>query len=181
MLNILREEVANYGVTFKQLASAVCVAPSTMSQYVGGSRPMPKDVEAGIINRLQSPRLSEERCANCQGNMFPTRYLDNVDDHPIVALNKLHEETREVLANIERVKRVLMNKRKGSEFTEADIEALELFENEVADIITCGKTMLIKLQEWYGRPVIGTMQRHVEKLEREEYCTKRKSPVAAGL
>ncbi len=173
--DIIRSEVAQYGVTFKQLAEAVNVAPCTMSQYIGGSRNMPGSVEAGIIERLQSPRLSEERCSNCQGNMFPTRYLDNIDDHPVVALSKTQEETQEVLDLMSDARKVLINKKKGATFTDAEDALLKSIEDECADLITVAKTFLIKMHEWYNRPVAETMRRHIEKLEQQGYCSKRKA------
>jgi len=163
-------------MSFKQLAHQVAVAPSTLSQYLSGARPMPRDIEASIIEALQSPRLSEERCFNCRGNLFPTRYLDNIDDHPIVVLDKVIEEAEEFIKAAIEARKVLINKKQGSVFDGQENEVLIKLENDCADLITGAKTVLIKLQEWYQRPVIATMHRHLEKLERQEYCTKRKNP-----
>lgn len=172
---LVREEVPKY-MSFKQLASAANVASSTLSQYINEKRSMPRDVEASIIEATKSPRLSEERCFNCEGNMFPTRYLDNIDGHPIVALDKMIEEAAEFIRAAAQARKALINKKRGYVFEGKVNEVVTKLEDDCADLITGSKTVLIKLQEYYQRPVIQTMQRHIAKLEKYEYCTKRKRP-----
>lgn len=172
---VIREEMLSMGIKGKDLAQLIFTAPSSLSEYLTQSKPMPQHVEAAIIESLGSPRISEERCAECRGNMFPTRYLDNVDEHPIVAIDKLVEESSEWLAMAELAKRSLINKKRGSRLPQDVDSIIKSFEDETADLVTGAKTLLIKMQEWYGRPVIVTMNRHVRKLEKQNYCTKKKA------
>ncbi|WP_373325675.1 hypothetical protein [Sporomusa paucivorans] len=175
---ILREEMVTYGVIGKELAAAACLAPSTLSEYLTGSRPIPKDREGELVEVLNSPRASEERCTDCKGNLFPTRYLDEIDNHPIVALDKLVEEAEEIINVAKEARKTMINKRHGYKFAGTNDLTITSFEDEVADLITCSKTLLIKLQEWYNRPVVETMRRHIKKLEQSGYCSvKRKSPL----
>ena len=176
LTEIIREEVSRYDLTFKAVAQTVNVASSTLSQYISGDRRMTKEMEGSIIEAINSPRLSEERCFSCRGNLFPTRYLDNIDDHPIVALDKVIEEAEEFIEAAKDARRALINKRRGTVFDEEADRILKRFEDDCADMVTGAKTVLIKLQEWFQRPVIVVMHRHLEKLERMEYCTKRKKP-----
>lgn len=170
----IKDEAATKKITNKLLAKQCNVAGSTMSQYLSGERPMPKDIEASLIMVLNSPRLSEERCTDCPGNLFPTRYLDSIDDHPVIALDKMIEEAAEFIKAANEARKVMINKRPGTSFKGDADRVIKLMEDETADLITGGKTVLIKLQEWFNRPVLETMGRHIEKLEQHGYCTKRK-------
>ncbi|ATW24129.1 helix-turn-helix domain-containing protein [Candidatus Formimonas warabiya] len=173
LAEVIRDEVARCDMTFRQLASKVSVAPSTLSQYVTGERPIPRETEASIIEKLNSPRMSEERCSLCRGNLFPTRYLDNIDDHPVVALNKVIGEASEFIKTANIARDALINKKQGVCLDKSVEDVVRSMEDEAADLITGAKTVLIKMQEWFGRPVIETMNRHIEKLEKSGYCSKR--------
>jgi len=177
-VNAVREMVDAKQITQKQLANRTHYQESTISLKLANKRTLTHADKGEIILATNSPRLSEERCAECSGNLFPTRYLDNVDDHPVVAVDKLIEEAAECIRAAQIVKRSLINKKRGYQFDGQDIQALTSFENHTADLITGSKTVLIKLQEWYGRQVYETMQRHLLKLEERGHCTKRKSPAA---
>ena len=175
---VLCEEIDIRGMSRKDLAAAACLASSTLSEYLTGSRPIPKAREGELVEVLNSPRASEERCTNCKGNLFPTRYLDEIDNHPIVALDKLVEEAEEIINVAKDTRKAMLNRRHGYKFAREDDLTVTSFENEVADLITCSKTLLIKLQEWYDRPVDETMRRHIKKLEQSGYCSvKRKTPL----
>lgn len=176
LAEIIREEVSKHDLTYKAVAKTVNIASSTLSQYLSGDRKMTKEMEGSIVEAINSPRLSEERCFHCRGNLFPTRYLDRIDDHPIVALDKVIEEAEEFIVAAKEARKVLINKRRGTVFEGEKDVVLKRLEDDSADLITGAKTVLIKLQEWFQRPVIVTMHRHLEKLEKHEYCTKRKKP-----
>ncbi len=180
LINVVRQEMGILGITAKELAHRICVAPNTVSTWFNRGC-IPESMEGRVAGAIDSPRLSEERCSQCEGNAFPTRYLDNVDDHPMVAINKASEEIDEWLPLAKRVHMIITNKRRGATFTPEEESALVHFENETADIITSMKTVLIRFQECYARPVRKTMERHVRKLEESGYCSgvKEKSPVLA--
>ena len=169
-IEVLRQEMVVWGITVKELAHRARVAPNTVSTWFGRGA-IPDSMEGIVTDAINSPRLSEVRCSQCEGNAFPTRYLDNVDDHPIVAINKAIEEIEEWGPLGRQVHLVLINKRKSACFTEAEEAILHRFEDETADIITSMKTVLIRLQECYERPVLETMTRHVRKLEQSGYCS----------
>lgn len=173
---ILREEMAAYGLIGKELAAAACVAPSTLSEYLTGSRPIPKDREGELVEVINSPRASEERCTLCKGNLFPTRYLDAIDNHPVIALDKLIEEVEEFMAAAHDARKAMINRQTGYQFVGANDLTITAMEDHAADLITGSKTLLIKLQEWFQRPVVETMRRHIKKLESRQYCSiKRKT------
>jgi hypothetical protein len=70
----------------------------------------------------------------------------------------------------------LTNKKVGYQFQGANDLSIMSLEDEVADLITGSKTLLIKLQEWFHRPVVEIMLRHIKKLEQSGYCSvKRKT------
>lgn len=174
---VVREIVDSGQITQKQIANKAHYQESTMSLKLANKRTLSHADKGEIILATNSPRLSEERCTECPGNLFPSRYLDNVDDHPVVAVDKLIEEVAECIRAAQMVKKIMINKKKGHQFNDQDLQVLTSFEDQTADLITGSKTVLIKLQEWYGRPVYETMQRHLSKLEAKGHCTKRKSPV----
>lgn len=180
LINVVRQEMSVLGITAKELAHRICVAPNTVSTWFNRGC-IPDSMEGRVAGAIDSPRLSEKRCSQCEGNAFPTRYLDNVDDHPMVAINKAIEEIDEWLPMAKRVSMIITNKRRGATFSLEEDAVLVQFENETADIITSMKTVLIRFQECFGRPVRKTMERHVRKLEESGYCTgiKEKSPVLA--
>ncbi len=174
---ILREEMITHGMSGKEMAATVSLATSTLSEYLTGSRPIPKDREGDLIEALNSPRASEERCASCKGNLFPTRYLDEIDNHPIIALDKLVEEAQELINMADDVRKIMINKKSGHYFQGTNVLMVAAMEDEVADLITGSKTFLIKMQEWFRRPVVETMHRHITKLETSGYCSIKRKPV----
>ncbi|HWR07785.1 hypothetical protein [Sporomusa sp.] len=180
LIEVVRQEMGVWGITAKELARRICVAPNTVSTWFNRGC-IPESMEGRVTGAIDSPRLSEERCSRCEGNTFPTRYLDNVDEHPMVAINKAGEEIDEWLPLAKQVHMIITNKRRGTKFSAEEEAVLIHFENETADIITSMKTVLIRFQECYNRPVRETMERHVNKLEESGYCSeiKEKSPVLA--
>lgn len=168
-MTVMRQELEGSGRSFKDLARAVCVAPNTISTWFA-RHCIPDAMVGRVVEAIDSPRLSEMRCSQCEGNTFPTRYLDNVDEHPMVAIDKFIEEIDEWTTLSRTARLILINRRKGTQFSGEEDVVLRKFEDETADVITAAKTVLIRLQECYNRPVHVTMQRHVEKLERAGYC-----------
>jgi hypothetical protein len=173
------EEMKVKGMTSVSLSKLISVAPNTISTWFN-RKCIPDAMQGTITEAIGSPRLSEIRCSMCQGNAFPTRYLDCVDDHPMVAIDKCIEEIDELSPMAKQVRTILINRRKGFMFSPAEEAVIRQFEDETADIITAAKTVLIRLQECYDRPVHITMSRHVEKLEQSGYCTKKCSPMRAA-
>lgn len=175
-IDVLRQEMGSCGITVKELAKRLYIAPNTISTWFNRGE-VPDAMEGRVTEAINSPRLSEERCSQCEGNAFPTRYLDNVNDHPSAAINKARSEITEWLAIVERASDSTLNKCRGAVFTKEEEAEILKFENETADLITSMKTILIRFQEFYNRPVVATMNRHVAKLEQSGYCsvTKRKA------
>ena len=176
-MNLTRMEMSLKGIQVQELARQVKVAANTVSTWFGRGE-IPEAMLGAVVEAIDSPRLSETRCSQCKGNAFPTRYLDNVDAHPIVAIDKAEEEIEEWMKLLEGAKKAIRNKPPGATLSDDSKEILFLFENETADIITSMKTVLIRFQECYNRPVVVTMNRHVAKLEQSGYCsvTKEKQP-----
>jgi hypothetical protein len=172
------EEMKVKGMSSIGLARMISVAPNTISTWFN-RRCIPESMKGAITEAIRSPRLSEVRCSGCQGNVFPTRYLDCVDDHPMVAIDKCIEEMDELAPMARQVRTILINRRKGFKFSPGEEAIIRQFEDETADIITAAKTVLIRLQECYDRPVHITMARHVEKLEQSGYCSTEKEKTAA--
>lgn len=178
MFRAVVKEAVQAGIySNKELAIGAGCSQSGMSLILSGQRPMTRETEAAIILATENPRFSEERCFYCPGNLFPTRYLDAIDDHPVISLDKLIEEAAEFIRAANLARKVMINKKPGHAFMDQDNNLITDFENQTADLITGAKTVLIKMQEWYKRPVLKVMKRHLDKLEKNGHVTKRKSPV----
>lgn len=177
IMSIVRMEMSLKDITSKELGRRVRVAANTVSTWFGRGE-IPDSMIGEVVEAINSPRLSETRCSQCKGNAFPTRYLDNVDAHPIVAIDKAEEEIEEWMRLLEGAKKAIRNKPHGAALSDEAKEVLLHFENETADVITSMKTVLIRFQECYDRPVIATMNRHVAKLEQSGYCSVAKRKAA---
>jgi hypothetical protein len=168
------------GKTIKAISMDMHVGQSTISTWLMRGK-IPLEMMGKLVQAVGSPKLIMDWVASLEGNMFPTPYLDQVDDHPIIAIDRVIDEVKEFLITAESAKQVLYNRRRGHRFTVEDDALIKQFENETADLITGAKTILIRHQEWFNRPVAATMRRHIEKLESQGYCTKRKcSPMRAA-
>ncbi|WP_312560901.1 hypothetical protein [Anaerospora sp.] len=177
IMNLARMEMSLKGIQVQELARQVRVAANTVSTWFGRGE-IPEAMLGAVVEAIDSPRLSETRCSQCKGNAFPTRYLDNVDAHPMVAINKASREIKEWTDLVGSAIDTITNRPKGVIFSEQEEQLLIRFENETADLITSMKTVLIRFQECYNRPVVATMNRHVAKLEQSGYCSVTKKKAA---
>jgi hypothetical protein len=167
------------GKTIKAISMDMHVGQSTISTWLMRGK-IPLEMMGKLVQAVGSPKLIMNWVASLEGNMFPTPYLDQVDDHPVIAIDRVLDEVKEFLVAAEKAKQVLYNRRHGHRFTAEEDSILKQFENETADLITGAKTILIRHQEWFNRPVAATMRRHIEKLESQGYCTKKCSPMRAA-
>ncbi|MDR3591547.1 MAG: hypothetical protein P4N41_17975 [Negativicutes bacterium] len=173
MTELIKTEADRRGITYDQLAKVVHVAKGTVGSWFSRGF-IPAEIVGAVVKAIGTPRLMMEYVDKTCGNLFASRYLDRVDDHPLAAMEKAGSIIRSWDYWAVKAKDVMLNKPQGYQFNEDEDAILKAFEDKSADLITVMKTVLIRGEERYGRQVSEVTRRHVEKLEARGYCTPTK-------
>lgn len=134
------------GMSQSTLARRIGVTQSTISDYESG-RDVPPDNAFRMTRVLESDRLLAEFCFEYKTSFFNVPLLNRVDDHSVVGMGILIEEAAELISNIERLRKLVVNKRGKREFTKDEWERVLQHEMQIIDIMPALQLHLIKMSE----------------------------------
>jgi len=175
---ILREKRIACGVSQEQLAKALHVSSSAVSNYERGARDMPEDLLDRAINTLNSPRMRILKCTECRAGMFSgLPLLDLTDTHPVVTRDKLVEELEEAAASVGSLQ--LINKTGPNKLSEDDKEQIREALEQVLDCIPGIALYISSLTVHYNIDIDVAREQAKKKYFDRGYWSAKKMPAAA--
>ncbi len=148
------------GMSQTELARRIGVTQSTISDYECG-KDVPPDNAFRMTRVLESDRLLAEFCWEYKTGFFNVPVLNKVDDHSIVGMGVLIEEAAELISNIERLRKLVLNKNDRRQFTKDEWKQLLEYEEQIVDIMPAIQMHLIKMSEIFGLD-LREMERRLE-------------------
>lgn len=159
------------GMSQNVLARSIGVTQSTVSDYEAG-RDVPPDNAYRMTRVLESDRLLAEYSFEYKTGFFNVPVLNRVDDHNVVGMGILIEEAGELISNIERLRKMVVNKRDRREFTKEDWKLLMQYEMQIIDIIPAIQMHLIEMSEVFGLDLQDLEHRLEKKMVMKGYYKK---------
>lgn len=159
------------GMSQSELARRIGVTQSTISDYESG-RDVPSENAFRITRVLESDRLLAEYSFEYKTGFFNVPVLNRVDDHSIVGMGVLIEEAAELISSIERLRKLVVNKRDRREFTKEEWQTLLVHEEQIIDIMPAIQMHLIKMSEVFGLDLQDLERRLELKMSMKGYYKK---------
>lgn len=167
-LMIQRKKV---GMSQNALAMAIGVTQSTISDYESG-RDVPQNNAYRMTRILKSDRLLAVHCFEYKTGFFNVPVLNRVDDHNVVGMGILIEEAAELISNLERLRKLVVNKRDRREFSKDEWQRVQQHEEQILDIMPAIQMHLIEMSEVYGLDLQEFEYRLEQKMSRKGYYKK---------
>ena len=170
-LNELLLQRKNNGMSQTELARRIGVTQSTISDYESG-RDVPSDNAFRITRVLESDRLLAEYCFEYKTGFFNAPVLNNVDDNNIVGMGILIEEASELISNIVKLRKLVVNKRSRRQLTKAEWQQVMEHEEQIIDIFPAIQMHLIEMSEVFGLDLRELEHRLELKMKMKGYYKK---------
>lgn len=170
-LNELILQRKNNGMSQTELAKRIGITQSTISDYESG-RDVPSDNAFRITRVLESDRLLAEYCFEYKTGFFNAPVLNNVDDNSIVGMGILIEEASELISNIEKLRKLVVNKRSRRQLTKAEWQQVMEHEEQIVDIFPAIQMHLIEMSEVFGLDLRELEHRLELKMKMKGYYKK---------
>jgi len=159
------------GLSQTELAEAIGVTQSTISEYESG-KDVSSDNAYRITQVLKSNRLLAEYCFEYRTGFFNVPVLNLVDDHRVVGMSVLIEEAAELISNIERLRKLVVNKRDRRQFTRDEWQQLMRYEEQIIDIMPAIQMHLIEMSEAFEMDLSDLEHRLEMKMIKKGYYKK---------
>ena len=159
------------GMSQAELARRIGVTQSTISDYESG-RDVPPENAFRMARVLESDRLLAEYCYEYKSGFFNVPVLNAVDDHNIVGMDVLIEEAGELISNIEKLRKLVINKRDRRQLTKAEWQELLEHEEQIVDILPAIQMHLIEMAEIFGLDLRELERRLALKMKMKGYFKK---------
>lgn len=159
-------------MTIERASEEIGVAPRTLAKYESGEI-VPDAEKVLTMSRLYNePEMTHWHCrTHCEiGRAFNYEILDAVSDNPLHMLEKLEEETEEMLAKIKQARRALINKDDDSNWCTKTVETVTGWVREMFDV----DHTIQKIKIEFGRilDMSRLVYEHNQKCEERGYTRK---------
>lgn len=146
-VDLVKETRQAMNLTQGDVALRIGVSQGAWSRYESRELPIPVDVTNRLTIMLKNPRIKAEYAYYHKGALFNVPVLNNVDDNPIVVIDSLMKEARELIEHCEELKKLLRNKRSRKDLSNSDWERVLCCEEQIADMFPALKLHFIKMVE----------------------------------
>lgn len=162
-------------LTIDSASEMLCIAPRTLSAYEAGKIKPSPDMAVSMGEVYGAPQLTAQYCRQeCAiGQRYCFDILNNVDLSPVAILTKFIDEKSEIDQMLSRLMTVVLNKRSGADFTEAEMADFKFAVLELLDLEHVIETL--KLQIWRFCDVGELVREHNQKCVAQGYY-KDKAP-----
>lgn len=144
----IRENQSPYSQS--DVAVRVGTTQSNISKYELGLSPIPDDIAKRLIDLYGSARLKVAYETEKQSSIINIPLLNNVDEHPLVVLDTLIQEARELIENALVLKNTIRNKKSRDDFTDSEWNVVVKCEEQIADLSPALKLHFVVMEEWFN-------------------------------
>lgn len=156
-------------MTQQMLEVKVGVSQANWSKYENGDIDMPEDVAMKTLMILGDARLKAIYQHEKRIGVFNTPLLTEIDENPYTVLNVVVEESLEMIRSAETLKRLIRNKKRASDFTDAQWAEIMVCEEQICDVMIAVETHLIRMSEVYGLDLKRLELRMLAKFRDKKY------------
>ncbi|MEZ2661266.1 helix-turn-helix domain-containing protein [Aneurinibacillus aneurinilyticus] len=123
-------------MTIESASEEIGVAPRTLAKYESGEIIPDAEKVFKMSEAYSDPEITHWYCRNaCAiGRAFKYEVLDNVSEDSLHMLEKLEEETEEMLSQIKQARRALINSRKESGWCSETMISVGIWFREMLDV-----------------------------------------------
>jgi transcriptional regulator with XRE-family HTH domain len=164
---VLRAERERRNLTQAQLSKSSYMHEATLRCYELGVRDIPANSAARMAKVLRSPRFAMTHCHQCSANLFIPPYLDQVDHHPLAALDAVLSEAKEAAAAVESLR--LRNKTSPADLTPDERRQVERAADQLLDLIPAVAMAVSSWAETFGIDCWALVERNHGKLVARGY------------
>ncbi|MHB8182646.1 MAG: helix-turn-helix domain-containing protein [Candidatus Desulforudaceae bacterium] len=169
----VREARAVYRRTQDDVARAVHISDSVLSDIERGKRDAQPDVMQALIIELDDPRLLIETQLVATGGIG-SPYLNNVDRHRMTMKAKVREELQEVLEIFDHAQTILINAQGPEHLTDEQLQEIKQVVIEMVEAKTALTNTIAEFCILYRISARQIFQEHREKMVRSGYLKKEK-------
>lgn len=133
---------------------------------------LPKDIKPTAARQMDDGALYLELAKEATGGVMTGIYLNNVDDHRMVAVAKFEEEFCEALEAIKEAMPILLRARGAAELRSGEKEKLKKAMHEIVESTTAAQYTLTRLAKTYGISLADLWDEHEAELIQKGYLIK---------
>lgn len=177
--NALQKVRAESGLTMDQMGAFLNMSSSMVNEMEHSRKQLPKDRRPEVARALDDGRVYLEiKRESVDGVSSP--WLDNIDDHRVVAVMKYTEEVGESIEALRHVLPILLRAQCQGDLRTGEREDIEAALLEMIEATTAAENALARLAKSYGISLAELYDRHQAELVEKGYLKKEERPRKAA-
>ncbi len=171
LINLISIEIRTRQIPYKQIASKMHMAVGTIASWFSRGS-IPADKMWMMVQAVGGARLWMQALSKIPGNVFYCQYLNGTDQNPKPVIEDMEEIAEQFFQLSKQAQRIIRHRRQGYIFDQTEDHDLRQFEDGVADMIIYGQMALVRMEDYYGRPVRGIMERQARRMAERGYIAE---------
>ena len=170
--NALRESRAMYGLTQKELGEKFYLSGSMINEEEHNRKKLPKDHKPKVAREMNDGALYLAIGREATGGPMVSPYLNNVDNHRLVAVLKFQEEVVEALDALKDILPILLRATGPEVLRSGEKGELEEAMLEMIESVTAAQNTLARMAKVYGISLADLWDKHEAELVQKGYLVK---------
>ncbi|CQR73341.1 hypothetical protein SOV_51240 [Sporomusa ovata DSM 2662] len=181
ILTLIQIELQVRKISYQQIATKVHTATGTVGSWFSRGA-IPSDKLWSVISAVGGAKLWMQVLSRIPGNVINSPYLDGTDEHPKSIIEDAVDVAEALQLLAKEAQKVIRHRDNDYQFTKEEEEILKRFEDTVSDSVTINQMVLVRMEEYYRRPVNEISSRQMKRMKEKGYLRgNKKSPAATGL
>lgn len=166
------------GISQENVANDLHYTRQMMQMVEAGKRRLHERDTARLTRKLNDGALALCLARRVTGGMMVGPYLDQVEDHRLVAVLKLLEELQEAQGMLQDVLPVVLRAQGSDSLTAEEADRLKATCLEIVESITAAENTLARIARAYGISLADLWDEHERELVEKGYLRKSSAPRA---
>lgn len=168
----LRNARQEIGITQREFGERFYLSGSMINEVEHGRKRLPRDIKPGVAREMDDGALYMALAREVTGGVMIGPYLNNVDDHRIVATLKCQEEMIEALDALQEVIPILLRARSPEDLKPGEKEKLKNYMMQTIQTSTASQNNLARLAKVYEIGLAELWDEHEADLIQKGYLIK---------
>jgi transcriptional regulator with XRE-family HTH domain len=165
----LKEARRNCGLTQEGLGKRYFLSGSMINEVEHSRKRLPKELRPKVAQDFDDGALYMQIAREATGGPMTSPYLDNVDNHRLVAVLKFQEEMLESLDQVQYILPILLRAQGPQQLKPGEFEVLEGAMLEMIESTTAATNSLDRLAKTYGISLAKLWDNHETDLVMKGY------------